>query len=72
MEDLIEEGKEILEAEGGGAVIDTALFAAAQRVEHYEISAYDSASAQSRRISARRTRTLSGPALWSCITGIIR
>jgi ferritin-like metal-binding protein YciE len=45
MEGLIEEGTEILEAEGPGPVIDAALIAAAQRVEHYEISAYGSARA---------------------------
>jgi ferritin-like metal-binding protein YciE len=45
MEGLIEEGSETLEAEGPGPVIDLALIAAAQRVEHYEISAYGSARA---------------------------
>jgi ferritin-like metal-binding protein YciE len=40
MEGLIEEGAEALESEGPGPVIDAALIAAAQRVEHYEISAY--------------------------------
>jgi ferritin-like metal-binding protein YciE len=45
MEGLIQEGAEVLEADGPGAVIDTALIAAAQRVEHYEISAYGSARA---------------------------
>jgi ferritin-like metal-binding protein YciE len=40
MEGLIEEGKEVLEQEGAGAVIDAALIAGAQRVEHYEIAAY--------------------------------
>ena len=45
MEGLVEEGAEVLEAEGPGPVIDTALIAAAQRVEHYEISAYGSARA---------------------------
>jgi ferritin-like metal-binding protein YciE len=40
MEGLIEEGKEILEKEGEPAVIDAALIASAQRVEHYEIAAY--------------------------------
>jgi ferritin-like metal-binding protein YciE len=40
MEGLLEEGKEILEEEGEPAVIDAALIAAAQRVEHYEIAAY--------------------------------
>ncbi len=45
MEGLIEEGGEVLEADGPGPVIDSALIAAAQRVEHYEISAYGSARA---------------------------
>jgi ferritin-like metal-binding protein YciE len=40
MEGLLAEGKEILEQEGEGAVIDAALIAAAQRVEHYEMAAY--------------------------------
>ncbi len=43
MEGLVEEGAEVLEAEGPGPVIDAALIAAAQRVEHYEISAYGTA-----------------------------
>jgi ferritin-like metal-binding protein YciE len=45
MEGLIEEGSEVLLAEGPGPVIDSALIFAAQRVEHYEISAYGSALA---------------------------
>jgi ferritin-like metal-binding protein YciE len=40
MEGLIEEGKEKLEEEGEGPVIDAALIAAAQKVEHYEIATY--------------------------------
>lgn len=40
MEGLIEEGKEKLEEEGEGPVIDAALIASAQKVEHYEIAAY--------------------------------
>jgi len=43
MEGLIEEGKEVLESEGEDPVIDLALIAAAQRVEHYESAAYGSA-----------------------------
>ncbi|MFO0810926.1 MAG: ferritin-like domain-containing protein [Gemmataceae bacterium] len=43
MEGLIEEGKEALEADGPGELIDLAIIAAAQRVEHYEISAYGTA-----------------------------
>ena len=45
MEGLIEEGKEALEAEGPDGVLDLALIASAQKVEHYEISAYGSARA---------------------------
>jgi ferritin-like metal-binding protein YciE len=43
MEGLIEEGKEVLEADGPEAVLDAAIIAAAQRVEHYEISGYGTA-----------------------------
>lgn len=40
MEGLIEEGKEKLEEKGEAAVLDAALIAAAQKVEHYEIATY--------------------------------
>jgi ferritin-like metal-binding protein YciE len=40
MEGLVEEGKAIMEEGGEQPVIDAALIAAAQRVEHYEIAAY--------------------------------
>ncbi len=43
MEGLIEEGAELLEEEGEPNVKDAALIAAAQRVEHYEISGYGTA-----------------------------
>jgi ferritin-like metal-binding protein YciE len=43
MEGLIEEGKEVIKEKGEPLVLDAALIAAAQRVEHYEISAYGSA-----------------------------
>lgn len=43
MEGLVEEGKEALEAEGPPAILDFAIISAAQRVEHYEISAYGTA-----------------------------
>lgn len=45
MEGLIEEAQEILDEDGNESVIDAAIIAAAQRVEHYEISAYGSAKA---------------------------
>ena len=40
MEGIVEEGKEILEEEGKEPVIDAAIIAAAQKVEHYEIASY--------------------------------
>ena len=40
MEGLLEEGKEMLEEEGEPEVLDAALIASAQQVEHYEIAAY--------------------------------
>jgi ferritin-like metal-binding protein YciE len=40
MEGIVSEGAEVLEEGGPGGVIDAALIAAAQRVEHYEIAAY--------------------------------
>lgn len=51
MEGLIAEGAEVLEEDGAGEVIDAALIAAAQRVEHYEISAYGSARALAERLN---------------------
>ena len=40
---LVKEGQEVIDEDGDPAVKDAALIAAAQRVEHYEISAYGSA-----------------------------
>jgi ferritin-like metal-binding protein YciE len=40
MAGLIEEGKKIMEEEAEPAVMDAALIAAAQKVEHYEIASY--------------------------------
>ena len=45
MEGLVEEGAEILKEDFEGAVLDSALIGAAQRVEHYEIAAYGTARA---------------------------
>jgi ferritin-like metal-binding protein YciE len=45
MEGLIAEAQEILDEDGNESVIDAGIIAAAQRVEHYEISAYGSAKA---------------------------
>jgi ferritin-like metal-binding protein YciE len=40
MEGLLEEGKEMMQEEMEPEVMDAALIAAAQRVEHYEIAGY--------------------------------
>lgn len=50
MQGLIEEGKEVLDGHGEPSVIDAALIAAAQRVEHYEIAAYTSAHAMAEQL----------------------
>lgn len=40
MEGLIEEGNDVIDEDGDPAVIDAALIACAQRVEHYEMAGY--------------------------------
>jgi ferritin-like metal-binding protein YciE len=40
MQGLIEEGRKVVATGGDSAVLDAALIAAAQRVEHYEIAGY--------------------------------
>ncbi len=40
MEGLVEEGKEVMDEIEKGPVLDAALIAAAQKVEHYEIASY--------------------------------
>jgi ferritin-like metal-binding protein YciE len=42
MKGLIEEGSEILKADGEDSVIDAGIIVAAQKVEHYEIAGYGS------------------------------
>lgn len=55
---LIEEGKEVLGEEGSGPVIDLALVAAAQRVEHYEIAAYGTARAMAEQLGLTKLADL--------------
>ncbi|MFN2593688.1 MAG: ferritin-like domain-containing protein [Actinomycetota bacterium] len=50
MKGLIAEGEEIIKATGDNDAIDAALIAAAQRVEHYEISAYGTARTISQQL----------------------
>ena len=58
MEGLIEEGKEVLGEDGAEAVIDVALIAAAQRVEHYEIAAYGTARAMAEKLGLPKVAEL--------------
>jgi ferritin-like metal-binding protein YciE len=44
MEGLVKEGSEVMEEDFEGSLMDAALIGAAQRVEHYEIAAYGTAS----------------------------
>lgn len=43
MQGLIAEGSEVMSEDGADAVIDAAIIAAAQRVEHYEMAGYGTA-----------------------------
>jgi ferritin-like metal-binding protein YciE len=58
MEGLLEEGKEVFEMDGPEGIIDTALIAAAQKVEHYEISGYGTARALAERLGHNRVAQL--------------
>lgn len=58
MEGLIAEGKEVLDEDGAPPVIDLALIAAAQRVEHYEIAAYGTARAIAERLGQNKVAKL--------------
>jgi ferritin-like metal-binding protein YciE len=58
MRGLISEGNKIIQSEGPGEVKDVALIAAAQRVEHYEISAYGTARALADQLDQRDARQL--------------
>ena len=48
MEGLLEEGKELMEERADSDVLDAALIAAAQRVEHYEMAGYGCARTYAR------------------------
>jgi ferritin-like metal-binding protein YciE len=50
MKGLLSEGEEIIDAKGDEMVIDAALIAAAQRVEHYEMAGYGAARSIARRL----------------------
>jgi ferritin-like metal-binding protein YciE len=54
MEGLIEEGKEIIDADATPEVRDAGLIAAAQKVEHYEISSYGTVRAIAAQLGFNR------------------
>jgi ferritin-like metal-binding protein YciE len=57
MKGLIAEGEEMIKAHGDPDVKDAALIAAAQRVEHYEMSGYGTARAFARRLGLTQAAT---------------
>jgi ferritin-like metal-binding protein YciE len=58
MAGLIAEGDEILSMQGDPTVIDAALIAAAQRVEHYEIAAYGTAKTLADQLDLGEVKSL--------------
>jgi len=58
MEGLIEEGKEIMEEDMDENVLDAALIAAAQKVEHYEIAGYGTVCTFARLLGEDRAAEL--------------
>lgn len=50
MQGLIEEGSEVLTAQGDKQAMEAALIGAAQRVEHYEIAAYGTARTHAQQL----------------------
>ncbi|MGA8026141.1 MAG: ferritin-like domain-containing protein [Bryobacteraceae bacterium] len=58
MKGLIAEGEEMIDAKGNPDIKDAALIAAAQRVEHYEISGYGTARSFARRLGLAQAASL--------------
>ena len=58
MKGLIAEGEEMIKATGDSDVKDAALIAAAQRVEHYEMSGYGTARSFARRLGLTQAASL--------------
>lgn len=58
MQGLIEEGEELMSEDAEPEVLDAGLIAAAQRVEHYEISAYGTARAYARVLGDDKAASL--------------
>jgi len=58
MKGLIEEGGEVIEEDAEEPINDLALIAVAQRVEHYEISAYGTAKAMATHLGENQVASL--------------
>jgi ferritin-like metal-binding protein YciE len=59
MEGILEEGKELLKADGNGnGALDAAVIGAAQKVEHYEIAAYGTLVAFAKQLGNREAADL--------------
>jgi len=58
MKGLLKEGEEMLDAKGDPEVKDAALIAAAQRVEHYEISGYGTARTLAEHLNLNQAASL--------------
>ena len=58
MKGLISEGEEMIKAHGDPDIKDAALIAAAQRVEHYEISGYGTARSFAQRLGLTQAANL--------------
>jgi ferritin-like metal-binding protein YciE len=63
IEGILDEGKEIMEQYAGTAAIDPGLLAAAQAVEHYEISRYGTLIAWAEKLSMKDAVKLLGQTL---------
>ena len=63
MEGLLEEADELLEEEIAGSVLDAALIAAAQRVEHYEIAVYGTLATFAKLLGRDEDKDLLGQTL---------
>jgi ferritin-like metal-binding protein YciE len=58
MRGLLEEGAEVLTEEEPGVMLDLAIIAAAQKVEHYEISAYGTARTIAEKLGNQKINKL--------------
>jgi ferritin-like metal-binding protein YciE len=63
MAGLIEEGKEIMQQDADESVLDAALIAAAQKVEHYEIAGYGTVATYAKLLGLDRAAKLLGQTL---------